>query len=1002
MSIETKTTSFITTAPSPPTMSTKAPAPVITSSSSSSTQSHSSTVTSVPSAVLNNNNNISAAATSIITAPLMSQSQPVINTLQKQTTSNVSVTTTDKPTVTTSTGISPTAIKPTTGPVSCTSTASSVTPPTSTAITSKPGVGTTVSSGGVNESKTTTVTGSTPITPPVSTSTCKPSTTTTGVLQPQTKPAEGNKSPTTPSVLPLTKPVDANKGAMMNGGATAVMKQPPPPVTILPPTPAATPPPVHRQPPSLPKPQSTPPTAASTNANVTVNNVSNSQKSQPANPPLPTSANNTAVKQSSAPAPTTPSPQKIQNQEKPTQALPPQHQVSSTSSPAHKQGIQPKDQQPVQSGNQDQKVINSSVTSSVTKTATTIPSGPTTTPGSVSTAVTISSPPPAATTASADNNIINKNIVQSISRPATVTNTSNSAVSTTKIPTSTTTVTGKKMENTDILQLDKPLSGAPESKDVKLDSQPSSLSNLGGGDAQILNSECNNTKASSDLKTNETDKTFFGSHLDNKTASDSADMNQDSVAAKNALNKMETPSKVDQKVVPKEKTSNLSRPSTAVNGGKKEEIGEDVKRIMEAIENAGLCGPKQPDSSLEYEPKSNISNSSGEAGKGKGTRGSMTSKLTRPSTGSKVQSLRPATAASPTKNANASSPTKPRPATASTASKKAPAAGQSNLQHGSPALTLPPKSATSGVRTSTSRVASARGNTAPTAKTPNDNKNTKAKANGADSCSVSPVDTENKTSSATGSRSTSRVLRPSSSLYRPTASSALKGVSSAPHNSTSNHNLHSSSPSTPRTSRSSTGPRTTRSIITMGDSAGGSGDGKPATIRDQFTAFSRFGNKDEDGKHITLSNCDKWMKQAKVIDGKKITTTDTSICFKKLFKTAKKITFEDFKKYVEELAKGKKIEPQEILDKLANSGPPGLSSATRAAHSNVVDRLTDTSKYTGSHKERFDNSGKGRGIEGRKDVSDGSGYVAAFKEKLDLKDGDPKKEDGSSSPTPAK
>ena len=30
-----------------------------------------------------------------------------------------------------------------------------------------------------------------------------------------------------------------------------------------------------------------------------------------------------------------------------------------------------------------------------------------------------------------------------------------------------------------------------------------------------------------------------------------------------------------------------------------------------------------------------------------------------------------------------------------------------------------------------------------------------------------------------------------------------------------------------------------------------------------------------------------------------------------------------------------------------------------------MDRLTDTSKYTGSHKERFDESGKGKGKEGR-------------------------------------
>ena len=45
----------------------------------------------------------------------------------------------------------------------------------------------------------------------------------------------------------------------------------------------------------------------------------------------------------------------------------------------------------------------------------------------------------------------------------------------------------------------------------------------------------------------------------------------------------------------------------------------------------------------------------------------------------------------------------------------------------------------------------------------------------------------------------------------------------------------------------------------------------------------------------------------------------------------------------------------------------------------AVDRLTDTTKYTGSHKERFDESGKGKGIEGRKTVVDGSGYVSGFK-----------------------
>lgn len=68
----------------------------------------------------------------------------------------------------------------------------------------------------------------------------------------------------------------------------------------------------------------------------------------------------------------------------------------------------------------------------------------------------------------------------------------------------------------------------------------------------------------------------------------------------------------------------------------------------------------------------------------------------------------------------------------------------------------------------------------------------------------------------------------------------------------------------------------------MGDSEGGSGE--KASLKDQFAVFSKFGDSASDGKQITLSNCDKWMKQARVIDGKKITTTDTSILFKKLFK----------------------------------------------------------------------------------------------------------------------
>ena len=59
---------------------------------------------------------------------------------------------------------------------------------------------------------------------------------------------------------------------------------------------------------------------------------------------------------------------------------------------------------------------------------------------------------------------------------------------------------------------------------------------------------------------------------------------------------------------------------------------------------------------------------------------------------------------------------------------------------------------------------------------------------------------------------------------------------------------------------------------------------------------------------------------------------------------------------------------------LTNFFQSGGKSAT-------VERLTDTSRYTGAHKQRFDESGKGKGIAGRKDVPDSSGYVQGYQNK---------------------
>ena len=44
--------------------------------------------------------------------------------------------------------------------------------------------------------------------------------------------------------------------------------------------------------------------------------------------------------------------------------------------------------------------------------------------------------------------------------------------------------------------------------------------------------------------------------------------------------------------------------------------------------------------------------------------------------------------------------------------------------------------------------------------------------------------------------------------------------------------------------------------------------------------------------------------------------------------------------------------------------------------SGVLDRMTDTSKYTGTHKHRFDDGGKGKGLEGRDSPAKGRGMAA--------------------------
>lgn len=161
-----------------------------------------------------------------------------------------------------------------------------------------------------------------------------------------------------------------------------------------------------------------------------------------------------------------------------------------------------------------------------------------------------------------------------------------------------------------------------------------------------------------------------------------------------------------------------------------------------------------------------------------------------------------------------------------------------------------------------------------------------------------------------------------------------------------------------------------------------------ADVKKGWEAFMKFGNAS--GVEITGKNFDKWLKDAGLLDPKTISTTITGIAFSKVTGPKRKtLTYNETKEVLVKVAedratKTKKTVQEEldlITEKLAALEGPSHAGATKPVAANVVDRLTDTSKYTGSHKERFDESGKGKGKAGRAEQADNSGYVGAYKNK---------------------
>ncbi|CAJ0937088.1 unnamed protein product [Ranitomeya imitator] len=156
-----------------------------------------------------------------------------------------------------------------------------------------------------------------------------------------------------------------------------------------------------------------------------------------------------------------------------------------------------------------------------------------------------------------------------------------------------------------------------------------------------------------------------------------------------------------------------------------------------------------------------------------------------------------------------------------------------------------------------------------------------------------------------------------------------------------------------------------------------------ASLEESFKKFAIYGDTKATGQEMTGKNWAKLCKECKVIDGKKRDRNRCGHCVLQS-KSARVINYEEFKKALEELSakrfKGEsKEDAYDSIYKLVSGKEPVSSGVTKAAAVGAVDRLTDTTKYTGSHKERFDEAGKGKGKSGRETIVENTGYVASYK-----------------------
>ena len=78
------------------------------------------------------------------------------------------------------------------------------------------------------------------------------------------------------------------------------------------------------------------------------------------------------------------------------------------------------------------------------------------------------------------------------------------------------------------------------------------------------------------------------------------------------------------------------------------------------------------------------------------------------------------------------------------------------------------------------------------------------------------------------------------------------------------------------------------------------------------------------GDLITLSQSDKWLRQAKVIDGWNVTTTDTAIAFRKISRGSTRLSYPGWLVFLRELAETKRLPLPQVWAHLEQVNLPSL------------------------------------------------------------------------------